>query len=118
MDRTNRSKPSDSLVDVGAEREALVLKSKHLLQEAVRLHGTGGTGRPDELERQANAAEAEALELEHRIIGETAKSPAEIVVQAKLLAEYVGEGMLDDGRDAILANAIVRALQALPKPSA
>ena len=82
------------------------------------MHGEGATQRSDELERQTHTAEAEALELEHRIIGETASSPAEILVQAKLLAEYVGEGMLDDGRDATLANAIVKALQTLPEPSA
>ena len=82
------------------------------------MHGEGDTARPNDLERQAHAAEAEALELEHRIIGITAKTSAEILVQTKLLAEYVGEGMLDDGRDAILADAIVKALQTLPEAPA
>ena len=88
---------------------------RHHWRRSVQLHAEGDTKGCDRAEQEARAAEVRAREIEERIVDALPQSTEDALVYARLLADYVGQGMLDDRRDALVANKLIKVLENLVK---
>ena len=72
----------------------------------------GGKSRTagDEYETWSMELLAMASEIEKEIVKTTPRTVSGMAIKASLLAEYVDDGMMEDGRDAILARGLSEGL--------
>ena len=92
----------DHLIALWAERERLVAGSR---AAAGKVRAAG-----DEYEIWGSELDDMASEIERQIVETEPRTAAGMAIQASLLAEYVDDGMIEDGLDAILARRVAAGL--------
>ncbi len=102
-----RGQPPDPLRRLWREWKQCDGDVRRHWRRSVQLHAEGDSKGCDLAEQDARAAEVRAREIEEQIVDASAQSTEDALVYARLLADHVGQGILDDRRDAIVANKLI-----------
>ena len=108
-----QGQPDGRLQQLWQEWKQCEDKARQLWARSVQLHAEGDRKGGKEAERDARLAEVRAREVEERITDVSARSVEDALVYARLLADFIGDGLLDDRRDALIASKLIVALENL-----
>lgn len=108
-----RGQPPGPLQRLWQEWKQCDADARRHWHRSVQLHAEGDPKGCDQAEQEARAAEVQAREIEEKIVDAPPQSTEDALVYARLLADYVCQGMLDDRRDALVANKLIVVLENL-----
>ena len=106
-----------SLQDLWHEWNRYQHEARQLWAQSVQMHAEGDQRGCEKAESEARLAERRSRQIEDQITDTSPQSIEDALVYARLLADFVGDGHLDDRRDAQIANKLIVILENLVKLS-